>query len=256
MSLIEAVLYGVIQGLTEFIPVSSSGHLALLPHILHIKDPGVIFDLSMHMGTVFSIILYFRKEIWSLFCFKNPLLINMIISTIATMILVVLLKGVALKFGRINYLIEINLVFFGLLMLIADKFSPRGQDLSMSKSRQVKRSWWIGIFQALAIFPGVSRSGATLTISRWMGLTRAEASRYSFLLSLPIILAGFLYKAGDFSAQERSFEIWSCLLGGVVSFVVGLLTIHLFLKLIERIGLSYFAYYRILLAILLVLCLD
>ena len=249
----------------EFIPVSSSGHLALIPHFMHLKDPGVFFDLTMHIGTGFSVLVYFRKEVGLIlkdfFFFvtfqkdklspKNFLMKNMLISTIATFLMVVLLKRVDFDWIRTPKVIALNLLFFGMVMYLADKF---GRNLNMKegthrmeKSFEKEKAFWIGVFQAIAIFPGVSRAGATLTISRFMGLSRVEASRYTFMLSLPIIFGGFFIKLRELpSNNNMPWE--AAIVGAVVGFVVGLLTIKFFMKFIQRMGLGYFALYRIILA--------
>ncbi len=259
MDWITATLYGIIQGLTEFLPVSSSGHLALLPKIMEFKDPGVLFDLSMHVGTAFAIMVYFHKDL--LLMVKNLLSvarekritpessypINMIISTVSTLVLVLLIKGPAMKFGRASNLIGINLIAFGVLMFISDfRGTKKETDYMFTKIRPLK-AFSIGFFQAMAIFPGVSRSGSTLTISRFMGLSRTESTRYSFLLSLPIILGGFILKLPEMIKGDQAFELAPCLLGGIISFVVGFITIHYFLKLIQKLGLGVFSLYRIIL---------
>ncbi len=263
MSDISAIIYGILQGLTEFLPVSSSGHLALLPHILAIKDPGVIFDLSMHVGTAFSIICYFFKDLKSLihdlysFIFDrneetNYMAINMVVATAVTFIIVLLLKDFAKTYGRTPQMIGLNLAIFGLLMFLSDAFCKDDENGHMEKPQ-----WWrsalIGLFQALAIFPGVSRSGGTLTISRFIGLGRDEATKFSFLLSLPIILAGFFYKLPTLMRGEESFSLMTCLIGITISFLTGLVTIHYFLKFIKRMGLWLFSLYRLVLAILILI---
>jgi undecaprenyl-diphosphatase len=257
MDWIKATLYGIIQGLTEFLPVSSSGHLALLPKIMDFKDPGVLFDLSMHVGTAVAIMVYFHKDLIhmakGLFTViqekrvtrasYHP--INMIISTVSTLAVVLLIKDLAMEHGRASNLIGINLIAFGILMFISDFRGTKQETDYMFNSVRPIRALMIGLFQALAIFPGVSRSGSTLTISRFMGLSRIESTRYSFLLSLPIIVGGFIFKLPDMINGEQTFKLAPCLLGGFVSFGVGLVTIHFFLKLISRLGLGVFALYRI-----------
>ncbi|MBC97815.1 MAG: undecaprenyl-diphosphatase [Halobacteriovoraceae bacterium] len=264
MEFISAIIYGIIQGLTEFLPVSSSGHLALLPHILEIDDPGVLFDLSMHVGTALSILIYFFKDIKLLFVqsshlltdalrgkgidHKNSWAFNMIISTITTVIFIFILKPLAFQYGRNPFSMVITLSAFGFFMFIADTFKKDTDHLYMNRI-QWGKSFWIGLFQALAIFPGVSRSGSTLTVSRQLGLGREEATRFSFLLSLPIIFAGFFYKLPEIFKGDIHFDFVSLFLGIAVSFVVGLLTIHYFLKFIKKIGLLYFSIYRLILAL-------
>lgn len=259
MNGLTATLYGIIQGLTEFLPVSSSGHLALLPKIMEFKDPGVLFDLSMHVGTAVAIMVYFHKDLIemtkNLFSIlserkitqQSSYPVNMIISTIATLVIVLLIKGPALQFGRSSSLIGINLIAFGLLMLISDLRGADKETEFMFVKVQPVKALMIGIFQAMAIFPGVSRSGATLTISRFMGLSRIESTRYSFLLSLPIIIGGFFLKLPEMLSGNQPFDLMPCLLGGIVSFIVGFFTIHFFLKLISKIGLFAFAIYRFIL---------
>ncbi|RLA61100.1 MAG: hypothetical protein DRQ88_12185 [Epsilonproteobacteria bacterium] len=265
MDNLTAIIYGIIQGMMEFLPVSSSGHLALIPHVMKLKDPGVFFDLTMHLGTGFSVLVYFRKEIgqilkdffyfsifkWDKLSAKNFLMKNMLISTIATFFMVLFLKRVDFEWLRSPKVIGLNLLFFGIVMYLADKF---GRNLNMEqgshrmeKSLEKEKSFWIGIFQAIAIFPGVSRAGATLTISRFMGLSRVEASNYTFMLSLPIIFGGFIIKLRELPSNNNVDWV-AAIIGGVVGFVVGLLTIKFFLQFIQRMGLGYFALYRALLA--------
>ena len=262
MGTLEALLYGLIQGTTEFLPVSSSGHLALLPKTLGFKDPGVLFDLAMHIGTAFAIALYFRKDIKSLSSSTLRLILhrkiqsssdalcaNMIIATIITGILGLLLKEWAFTYGRNPSFIAFNLVFFGLLMAWADSFFD-SKDQELMKEFSPVRSSLIGLFQVLAIFPGVSRSGATLTISRFLKLSRYEAGRFSFLLSLPLIVAGSIYEFTQLNLNLINFELSNLLFGIAVSFFIGILTIHYFLKWISKIGLWPFSLYRLFLGII------
>jgi len=255
-----SILYGLIQGITEFLPVSSSGHLALLPRFLTIKDPGVLFDLAMHVGTAFSIIIYFHKEVNSIFrslfgIIKEPAsyktqgawVSNMIVATGVTFGFVLLLKPFAEQYARNPLWIIVNLTAFGLLMLVADLKGPKQAQPVMKELRLAKAAL-IGFGQALAIFPGVSRSGATLTVARFLNLSRDEATRFSFLLSLPIILAGFFYKLPTLLEEGSQFDWSACFIGMIVSFVVGLVTIHFFLKVIKRLGLWLFSLYRLVLS--------
>lgn len=257
MGTLETLLYGLLQGATEFLPVSSSGHLALLPKLLEFQDPGVLFDLAMHLGTAAAIILYFRQEVkrllvstYHLACKRkiqtssDAFCANMILATFVTGVLALLLKEFAFSYGRNANLIAFNLVAFGLLMAYADKFSKAFDNNVMDRFSPF-RSILIGLFQVIAIFPGVSRSGSTLTISRFLKLSRHEASRFSFLLSLPLIMAGSLLEFSHLDYSQLNFD-WSDLIFGVlVSFLVGVVTIHYFLKWISQVGLWPFALYRL-----------
>jgi len=262
MDYISSTIYGIIQGLTEFLPVSSSAHLALLPHFMHIKDPGVTFDLAMHIGTALAILLYFRKMVYELISAtwswvilqkenshpQRYYALNMIIATLATVVMVLIVKKAASEYGRSPEMIVFNLFVFGVLMYIADNLSKSNADLEM-KNFQWKASLAIGLFQAFAIFPGVSRSGSTLTISRFMHLTREEATRFSFLLAVPIIFGGMLEHIPALVRGEESFDVIACTIGIAISFLTCLLTIHFFLGIVKKVGLSVFAVYRVIFSV-------
>ena len=253
MSLFDAFFYGFIQGITEFFPISSSGHLVLLPHLLNLKDPGVAFDLFMHLGTALAVLIYFKKEISSLFqALVNfflrkdhpsmPLLKNFFFSTLATLAVILLIQGWAQDYGRLLQVVAFNFIFFGVLMFVADHFLPTSFKLER------RHACFIGLAQALAIFPGVSRSGITLTMARFLKISRQESTRYSFLLSLPLIFAGILKEIVEifFSSQKAPLVDFTMAFFAIgVSFGIGILSIHFFLKLIQRWGLGFFALYRI-----------
>lgn len=267
MSIFEAIVYGLIQGISEFLPVSSSGHLALLPKVMSIQDPGVFFDIMMHLGTALAVIVYFKKDIWNYVLalkkalgFKNEqsadsyFVRNFIISTMSSVILIVLLMPASKQARDVNYII-FNLSFFGLLLWLADVWNNRKDVFKISpftSGIQWKYAVIIGLAQALAIFPGVSRSGITLTAALILGFSRKDASSYSFLLSLPIIIAGILKDLPKLATQ--SFDNALVMLTGViVSFVVGYLTIHFFMKMISQTKLLYFSIYRWIIALILLI---
>ena len=262
MSELWALIYGVIQGVSEFLPVSSSGHLALLPRLFHFKDPGVIFDLVMHLGTAFAVIIYYRKDLAKLLgegceiikyrSLKRGMFFqNFSLATVFSFIFILLIKDLALSFGRSEVLIGGNLIFFGILMYLSDLKNQSSE--SLVREKNYKKSIIIGISQSLAIFPGVSRSGITLTSSRFLRLSRLEASRFSFLLSLPIILASIVYKLpAIYSGEAIQTSPIIIIIGIFSSFIFGIITIHFFIKLISRMGLWGFTLYRVLLGILVI----
>lgn len=259
MDVLWAVIYGMIQGITEYLPVSSSGHLALLPAFFDFKDPGFFFDLLMHFGTALAIIIYFRRKLLTLVTqylsifktrsFKeNPYAVNFTIATIVSVLAILIVKDFALEFGRNSRLIGINLIVFGVILYLADLTKTKG--LNLLKDRGYLTSAIIGFSQMIAIFPGVSRSGITISSARLMGLNRKDASEFSFLLSLPIILASIIYKIPKIITGEQPIgELLPVIVGVLVSFIVGLLTIHFFLKIIKKVGFGVFAVYRIILGI-------
>lgn len=269
MSSIDAIIYGIIQGFSEFLPISSSGHLALLPYVMNIQDPGVVFDLMMHFGTALAVITYFRKEILIYVRTLTPSLVsvrhgtssqwfsrNFILSTAVSVFIILLLLPVS-KMARDPWIIIFNLSFFGGLLWFADRKNKKSQllDLPMEKGMQWRLAIVIGAAQALAIFPGVSRSGITLTAALLLGMKRKEAGSFSFLMSLPIILAGIAKEIPDLinAPNEKMMILF---LGVVTSFLVGLLTIHFFMKLIGTINLKYFAFYRWVIAVIMIVLLK
>jgi len=261
------ILYGVVQGLTEFLPVSSSGHLALIPHFFQLKDPGVAFDLAMHVGTAMAVIGYFWKDLRGLFistlriCTStikqrnldevqhHPFLLNLLVASGATFVGAMALKNLAAQYGRSPMVISLNLIVVGIIMWVVDIRAKNIPQQGIISQTAIRRSLLIGMSQSLAVWPGVSRSGATLTMARMLGISRREATAFSFLLGLPIILGGMLLKLKDFH-QDISLTV--CLVGIAVSFLVGLLAIHFFLKFVEKIGLVPFSIYRILLGFVLI----
>lgn len=265
MNILISLIYGVIQGLSEFLPVSSSGHLALMPYVMKFEDPGVLFDLMMHVGTAFAVMVYFRRDLirlikGSLFLITNPkklkqadpFVLNFIFATIVSVIFILLIKDFAESYGRSSKLIAINLIVFGIILFISDIKKEQSDRISpMESQNKWMYSFLIGMSQSFAIFPGVSRSGITITAGRFLGLNRREASSFSFLLSLPIIVAGAAKKLIDVKFQlDSSIGITNLSVGLVVSFIVGILTIHFFLKFISKTPMLVFTIYRIILGIL------
>lgn len=259
MTPFEALIYGIIQGLSEFLPVSSSGHLALLPHVMKINDPGVVFDLMMHLGTGLAVMVYFRQDILRYVRTFTPALVdlkqggddrwfvrNFIFATFVSVFMILLLIPIS-KQARDPWIIMVNLMVFGAVLWMADVINrkrPRHLDTPMLQGMQWKLAGMIGLAQAFAIFPGVSRSGITLSAALLLGMRRKEAGAFSFLLSLPIIFAGILKEVPDLMREQDSSGFIALITGIVTSFTVGWLTVHFFMKLITRIQLGYFSIYR------------
>ncbi len=226
---------------------------------MSIKDPGVVFDLMMHLGTALAVIIYFRHDIISYARTLTPSLINLkvggearwftrnfIFSTFVSIFFIVLLLGPS-KMARTPWIIVFNLSFFGLLLWLADRKNRNsGPHLEspMQNGMQWKMAALIGMAQAFAIFPGVSRSGITLSMALFLGMKRKDAGQFSFLLSLPIILAGIFKEIPDLINEGNSDSLMVLFTGVVTSFVVGWITVHFFMKLIGKIELKYFTFYR------------
>lgn len=259
MSSYWAFIYGIIQGITEFLPISSSGHLALLPKLFKVGDPGVFFDLMMHLGTALSIIVYFHKDILVLIKQFSSMVtksdkdsafaMNFLITTIATVLPVLILMQFNEYFRR-PIPIGIMLIVFGFFLYYMDR---KGRDIiDLSVNKDIRGAIIVGALQSLAVFPGVSRSGITITAGRMIGMSRENAGRYSFLMSLPLIFGGIILKLKDLKSFE-AVETVSLLIGVVVSFIVGIICIHYFLKLIKNIGMGVFFGYRVILGVIIII---
>lgn len=274
MDLFTALIYGIIQGVSEFLPISSSGHLALLPFFMELKDPGVVFDLCMHIGTALAVVIYFRAQITKLLFQLLPALThfksqipehhfirNFVLSTVVSVLFIFCFKSFA-EDARSPWLIAFNQVFFGILLWVADFLQRKNSSAErglgyFSRAWQFKDSVLIGFAQALAIFPGVSRSGITMSAAFMRGIDRKEAGAFSFLLSLPVIFGGVIFEIPEIKhSLELGQQSWFILFSGVMtSFLIGFLTIHYFMKLIARINLGWFTAYRLVLATVLVVML-
>jgi undecaprenyl-diphosphatase len=265
---------GIVQGLGEFLPISSSAHLILVPWLFGWHG-GVIdsltFDVALHIGTLVSLVIYFWRD-WLMLLGAIPglfewvgaklrgdrsrgrspaehILSSVIIATLPGAIIGVLLEKIAERALRAPLLIAITLTIMGVLLYVIDRWLPQTKPLETISWRD---SLLIGFAQACALVPGVSRSGGTITMGRLLSFNRQAAARYSFLLSAPITAAAVVLKLPDILAIPRS-EIDVFLIGVLVSGVVGALAIGFLLDYIRRAGFAIFAIYRVLLALLVVI---
>ncbi len=252
MTIIKAIILGIIQGLTEFLPVSSSGHLVIFQEILKFQEPGIAFEVIVHLGTMLAVIIYFREDIGNLIIsifiwdkersqevrFYQQLLFYLLVATIVTAILGFALKDVLESFFENVLLVGFMLIITGLLLFTSDKIKGKGKVLT------IPRALLIGFAQFIAIIPGISRSGSTITVGIFSGLNRELSARFSFLLSIPAILGAGILKIKDISQQAVSQSSFiPYLIGGLSAMVVGYLSISIFLKLVKEAKLSYFSIY-------------
>ena len=262
METIQTILLAMIQGLTEFLPISSSAHLILLSEILGWNDQGLIFDISLHFGTLLAVIFYFKNDIYQMFShshFKdistriNSPLGIISIATLPIVIVGGLFSGFIEENLRSSFVIALATVFFGVLLYLSD----RKTHLAIEKKvMTVGLGLIIGLSQILAVIPGTSRSGITITAALFLGFSRTEAARFSFLLSIPVIIAGNILGIFEFSQIENMIFDYSDLLLGIgISFVIAYLTIKWFISFVERIGMLPFVIYRIFLGVIIFLTL-
>ena len=270
MPLLHAIILGIIQGLTEFLPVSSSAHLALIPWLLGWNDQGLSFDIALHVGTVLAVIVYFFRDWVQILAEgfgmnfgsdpairRNPkLLWLLVLGSVPAGIAGLLVKDLAENVWRNNqYLIGSMLILVGLFMWWADRQGSRLKDLGNVSPTD---SLTIGAAQALALVPGVSRSGITICAGLLRNLDRATAARFSFLLATPAIAgaaakdAWDLMRHGGGVAAIPSDMRTAMLVGVIVSAIVGALTIQFFLNFLRRRSLSFFVWYRVIFGIIVI----
>ena len=256
MSYIEAFILALIQGLTEFLPISSSAHLILPSAILGWEDQGLAFDVAVHVGTLAAVVIYFRKEVISLLSaflgsiFKGErskeakLAWMIVLATIPACVFGLLMKDIIELYLRSAWVIATTTIVFGLLLWYVDKHSKLADD---EYQADWKKALFIGIAQALAMIPGTSRSGATITAALYLGFTREAAARFSFLMSIPIITLAGGYLGLKLVTSGEPVHVGFLLTGIVTSFISAYICIHFFLKMISRMGMTPFVIYRLIL---------
>lgn len=257
MSLLEAVVLGLVQGLGEFLPISSSAHLVLVPWIFNWNDPGLTFDIALHIGTLFAVIIYFWRDWLKLISAglkgvstqDGRLFWYLVIASIPGAVIGFLLEDIAETVFRAPLLIAIMLILMGIFLVWADRRGRKEIDL---EGINLKTSFLIGLSQALAIIPGVSRSGITMTTGLLLGMTREDTARFSFLLSTPIILGAGLIKTPQILANPAMINA-NFIIGMLVAAVVGLLSIGFLLRYVQTKDFRPFAWYRFALGALVIL---
>jgi len=256
MDVFQLALLALIQGLTEFLPVSSSGHLLLPAAVLGWPDQGLAFDVAVHVGSLLAVLIYFRRDLIEIVADwfgsfsgqhtqQSKLGWLLIVATVPAGLAGLLFSDWIEVHLRTAWVVGLTTIVFGLLLGWADWSGKRQGDLSKLTWRH---ALWIGGAQALALIPGTSRSGITITMALMLGLTRQASARFSFLMSIPLITLSGAYKTLDLIGQPDT-EWAVMLLGVVVSAVSAGLCIHWFLRFVDRVGMLPFVLYRVLLGI-------
>lgn len=265
-SIIDSIILGIVQGLTEFLPISSSGHLIIARDFLNITQTGgLAFDAILQLATVCAVLLYFRKDVYGLILNifrknkdveKNKITMFLIIGTIPAIIFGFLLEEYMETIFRNISLVALTLVIGSLIMFVADfVLEKRSEKLEQNKDLTIVRSIVIGLFQSLALIPGMSRSGMSISGAYLMGISKEKAIRFSFLLAIPIIFGSGILKLIEI-IQEPALVSGglSILVAGFISaFLFGWIAIDFLLKFLKTNTFKIFIIYRILLAILLLI---
>ncbi|MFO7476823.1 MAG: undecaprenyl-diphosphate phosphatase [Methyloceanibacter sp.] len=255
MTIEQIIVLAIVQGVTEFLPISSSGHLILVPQLMHWEDQGLIVDVMTHVGTLFAILIYFWRDVWNIsggalellkgkVTEEGKLAIYIVLATIPAIAFGLFLK----KFGfgdleRNVAVVAWNTILYGILMLIADMVGPQQRTI---KDMTLGSAMIIGVAQALALIPGTSRSGVTMTAGRFLGFTRPDAARFSFLLGIPAIAGAGVLTVGDAFASGDPVTMDSVYCA-ILTFFAGLAAIAFLMALVRRISFLPFVLYRMVL---------
>ncbi len=264
MELWHVIVLALIQALTEFLPVSSSGHLALVGFFLHWPYQGLTFDLALHFGTLTAVLIYYRKDLWQITqavlsrgqgaseVAHRQLGWGLVLATIPALIAGASMGDAFAESLRLPLLIGINLIVFGIVLGVADRYGRKQRDIWSLRHRD---ALLIGLAQVLALIPGVSRSGITMTAGLGLGLSRVDAARYTFLMSVPITAAASAHGLLTLWKSGESVDLSAFAIGASVAAIAGLGCIHFLLGFLRRAGMWPFVVYRIALGIIVLLML-
>ena len=274
MNIFQSIILGIVQGITEFLPISSTAHLRIVPALLQWNDPGTAFSAVIQLGTMFAVVIYFRKDLSKiygallkdlfLFCrgkatlplqnYDSKLAFWILLGTVPICIFGLLFKK-QIESGMVRDLniISFYLIFFGLLLFISEVISRQSRNISKINALDVIL---LGLAQSFALIPGVSRAGVTLFAGLLLGFKRADAARFSFLLSVPAVLASSLLELTTLiHIVKISTEtvIWADLCIGIMcAFISGYFSIHFLLKYLQTNKTNIFVIYRVLLGVLVI----
>ena len=260
MSVFEAIVLGIVQGLTEFLPISSSGHLRIVPELFGWDDPGSAFTAVIQLGTMAAVLLYFRAELWRIAVAWLRSLFDparrgtadarmgwyLIVATIPIGIFGLVFSDQIKTGARNLWLIASTLIVFGVVLYVADRVGQRRKTIADIDTRDGVS---IGLAQSLALVPGVSRSGSTISAGLFLGYTREDAARFSFLLSIPAVVLSGVFELKDIGKGSAGAGV--TLLATVISFVVGYAAIAWLLRYVVNHSMTLFVVYRIALGLLL-----
>ncbi|MGR3220731.1 MAG: undecaprenyl-diphosphate phosphatase [Candidatus Anammoxibacter sp.] len=260
MNLVDAIVLGVVQGLTEFLPVSSSGHLVIFKNLLKINTPGIVMEIALHFGTMIAICTVFRRDIYliikdikqsiiKLVDKRAPseilkedqntkLFLMLLLGTVPTAIIALLFEKAFEMFFNIPILAGIMLIVTGIVLWLTKTIKVKTPG---RVSVTVLNALIIGAVQGIAILPGISRSGTTIATAAFLGIKRELAVKFSFLLSIPAILGAVILKMGDMNG--RSIDIRNIIIGTVIATLVGYLSLLFLINLIKKGRFHLFAYY-------------
>ena len=258
MTIFRAIILGIIQGIAEFLPISSSAHLIIFPYLFGWEESGLAFDVALHFGTMMAVILIFFKDWWNLFVgaikdvkekkktTNGKMFWYLIIATIPAALAGVLLDNVIEGVIRNKvWIIALALAIMGVLIYVGDKWASKHYKKETEfEDITLKQALIVGISQAFAVIPGFSRSGTTILAGRLQGISKEAITKFTFLLSVPVICGATILKVGDLALTKE------VIVGIITSFATGVIAIKFLLRYIKKHDFSIFAFYRVILAII------
>lgn len=245
MTIIQAVVSGMVQGITEFFPISSSGHLVILHSLLGMNRPQLAFDIFLHFGTILSILVFFKKDILALFGNDRKTLLFIALGSAPTFIIGILFKDIAESFFNMPKVVGIMLIITG-IWLLAAAFFLHIKRTAEEKGLGAMSSLVVGLAQGISVIPGISRSGATIATGIMAGLRPLGALRFSFLLSVPAVLGANILKAKDIATNLSGQDALYFIIGALAAALTGIAAIKILLKIVRANRLHWFGVYCIL----------
>ena len=256
--MLKTIILGIIQGIGEFLPISSSAHLILVPYLLGWEKSSMAFDIALHFGTLAAVLAIYFNDWWSIFMgavekitkkkdsFNNKMFWYLVAATVPGAVIGFLLDDIVENVFRENIvLISLSLAIMGVLIFLGDKWADKHYKIETDFEHiSFKQALTIGLSQALAIIPGFSRSGTTILTARLMGLSKTAATKFTFLLSVPIIAGATILEVGNLELSIETF------MGVFIAFIVGIISIKFLLNYIKKHDFSVFAVYRVIFAII------
>jgi undecaprenyl-diphosphatase len=253
---LQYFLIGIIQGVTEFLPISSSGHLVLFAQLTNWEDQGLFTDIAVHFGTLFAVIIYLRKDIYYFFTnmfqfkiFEDQIIFKIILATLPAIILGYFIYDYVSLYFRSIQLIALSSIIFAFILFFADRVKMESK--GWNRVTYIE-AFIVGLFQVLAFIPGASRAGVTITGARLLGYDRVNAARFSMILSIPIILASMTLSLINILNEEYVVvNLYQSFFASLVAFITALLSIMFLMRFIKKANFNIFIIYRIVLGIIL-----